>query len=364
MTWMTVLGFALAFGGTAGLIPVLIPFARQVGLVDHPGGRRQHAAPTPLIGGLAMVLGAATAFVLPAIRLGPQAELVAIAISVGLLLAVGLLDDRFDLPWPARLAAQIVAALIFAIPGGVRIEHLGRLLGTPIDLGAFSVPFTVFSTVGLINAMNMIDGVDGLAGSIAFSALSMLAAAAAYSGNLELLNGLIAFLGAIGAFLLYNLRSPWRSRAATFMGNAGSTVLGLIVAWSSVRLTQNPAHPISPLLAPFLVAPPIIDCLVLMVRRVANRTSPFHADRNHMHHLLMEAGYSPGEIVAALTFVSVLLGAAAAMAFKSHAPKLVFVFAFAGMVLGYLALTLNRGRAVNLFARLHGPQTEEDQQAA
>lgn len=111
--------------------------------------------------------------------------------------------------------------------GGVRIERIGLVFGIgSTGLGALSVPFTVFATVGIINALNMIDGVDGLAGAISLAGLSMLAAAASYSGNLELAERLVIFIGAVLGFLLMNMRFPWQPRARVFMGNAGSAFLG------------------------------------------------------------------------------------------------------------------------------------------
>jgi len=132
------------------------------------------------------------------------------------------------------------------------------------------VPFTVFATVGLINAMNMIDGSDGLAGSLGFAALVMLCAAALYAGNLALANRALAVAGAVAGFLFWNLRFPWRTRARTFMGDAGSGFLGLVVAWVAFRLTQNPGHPVTPILAVWLLPIPVMDCLVLIVRMPAS----------------------------------------------------------------------------------------------
>lgn len=352
MWWTSAVGFTLAFSVTMLVIPILIPLAHRFGLVDHPGGRKQHAAPTPVIGGLAMVMGAASAIFLPAIALGVQRELVAFGAAVLLLLLVGLLDDRFDLSWQIRILSQVVAALIISVGGGVKVEQIGPIFGlSPVELGELSIPFTVFATVGMINAINMIDGIDGLAGSLAFASLSMLAAAGIYAGNFVLVRGIVTVLGAIAAFLVFNARSPWRQRASIFMGNAGSPILGLIIAWSSFRLTQNPHHPITPLLAPFLFAPPLIDCLVLIVRRLLSGSSPFRADRNHLHHLLMDAGYAPAQIVGRVTLVSLCVGAAAAVACKAHVPPSIMAIAFIAMSVMYFVVTVSRPRAVMLFSR-------------
>ena len=353
MLWRSAIGFVLAFVATALLIPALKPAAFRWGLVDQPGGRKQHAIPTPLTGGLAMVLGAGAVIWLPSLALGVQNELIGFGLAVILLLVIGILDDRFDVPWPTRIAVEAMAALSIAVIGGVRIEQIGPIFGlAPLRLGGLSLPFTVFSTVGIINAVNMADGVDGLAGSLSFAAMSMLAAAALYAGNLELALGLMVFLGAMAAFLMFNAPSPWRRHASVFMGDSGSAVLGLVIAWSCFRLTQNPLHPVSPLLAPFLIAPALIDCLVLITRRLAKRRSPFSADRNHLHHLMIDAGFTPGQIVSGLTLASVVVGAAAAVAFHEGAPKPSFAIVFILLIGAYLAFTWNRRRAVEALSSL------------
>jgi UDP-GlcNAc:undecaprenyl-phosphate GlcNAc-1-phosphate transferase len=351
-------GFALAFVITCLCILSLIPLARRWALIDRPSGRKMHAAPTPVIGGLAMIIGAGAAICAPLLNRGPQLEFIGLGGAVLILLAVGHLDDSFGMSWKVRLLAHVLAALSISVVGGVRVEQIGAVFGSsPFQLGFMSLPLTVFATVGIINAMNMVDGVDGLAGSLAFVALSMIVAAAMYAGNLKLAQGLFAFLGALGGFLVFNARFPWQLHASVFMGNAGSAVLGLIIAWSCFRLTQNPLHPINPLLAPFLVAPALIDCFILIARRIANHRSPFSADRNHFHHILLDAGFSPSEVVAILTLVSLVLGAAAALACKEHVPRLAFAVAFVLVFVAQLALTMRPDRAVARFSRLRARLT-------
>src|SRR5690606_33271 len=99
--------------------------------------------------------------------------------------------------------------------------------------------------------------------------------------------------GAVLGFLLFNFCFPGRARAHAFMGNSGSALLGLVVAWSCFRLTQNEGHPVSPVLALWLAPVPVIDCLVLIVRRLMAGRSPFSADHDHIHHIMRDAGFSP-----------------------------------------------------------------------
>jgi UDP-GlcNAc:undecaprenyl-phosphate GlcNAc-1-phosphate transferase len=345
--WIDPLATALI---VAAMLWVLEPLAYRLGLLDHPGGRKDHPHPTPIIGGIAMALG----ILAPVIWDGSYpASYLGFMIGGALLVVVGLVDDVIDVRWYWRVLVQVTAALAMIYIGGVRVEYLGQFGGETLTLDAWSVPFTVIATVGVINAFNMCDGVDGLAGSLAVAALSMYCAAAVYSGNTFMVDRLSPVIAAVAVFLLFNLRHPWRSRARVFMGNAGSAFLGYLIAWTCFRLTQNEAHPVTPALAPWLVAPPIIDCLALIVRRLKEGRSPFAAGRDHMHHLLLDAGFSPTEVALGLTAVSLAMGASAAVALRSdRVPEALLVIFFVVLTLAYYRFSRDRERAVGVLRRV------------
>lgn len=341
----------LAMAVTAILTKVLLPLAPRLALVDRPGGRKDHARPTPVVGGIAMILGV----VLPAVfLLEDNGRLLAFAAAAGVLLVVGVLDDLRDIRWYWRIGAQSAAALIMIYAGGVQIEQIGPLFGrAPMALGSLSVPFTVFATVGLINAINMADGIDGLAASLVLAAVLMLGAAAVYSGNHGMLPLIVLTASALVAFLYFNLRRPGQPHARTFMGNAGSAFLGFAIAWFSFRLTQNPGHPVSPVLAPFLILFPLLDCLVLIARRLWNRRSPFSADRGHLHHLMLDAGFSQGQVVATLTGLSLSVGFVAALIYRWDLPHPYFVVAFLVLFALHFWITARAKRSLSFFGGLH-----------
>lgn len=278
----------------------------------------------------------------------------AFTIAAGILVGVGMLDDRFDIRWYWRIGAQTLAALVMIYVGGVHVEQIGPLFGRdPMALGVLSVPFTVFATVGVINAVNMADGIDGLAGALVAVALLMIGAAAVYSGNLSLLPLMVLSLAACLAFLCFNMRRPDMPRARTFMGNAGSAFLGFLIAWFCFSLTQNPGHPVSPVLAPFLIIFPVLDCLVLLVRRISHGKSPFSADRGHLHHLMLDAGFSHSQLVITLVGFSMVIGAVAAIALKSDLPHPWFIAAFLGMLGSHYWVTAQKARSQAFFGGLH-----------
>ncbi len=350
----------------------LHPFATRLNLLDFPEGRKDHAHPTPITGGLAMLVAFGLVGV---VSLGSHASstLVSFIAAAALLVAVGLYDDRHDLRWYWRILAQVVAALIMVYGAGVRVEQLGAAFGAEgLSLGYLAVPFTVFATVGIINAVNMVDGADGLAGLLVVAALVMLTGASLYAGNAGLARHALMVAGAVGAFLLYNMRFPWQRRAKAFMGNAGSAFLGLVIAWVMFRLTQNASHPVNPVLALWLVPVPIMDCLVLTARRLREGRSPFAAGRDHIHHFMIDAGFGPTQAAMTLTVATFGIGLTAGQAMRMDVPHPVLLGAFLLLCAFWYWLTSNRMRAINalhwvrsraVFGDLEGAPAAQQQRA-
>ena len=344
----------LALAITSMALWVLQPVARRLNLLDHPAGRKDHAVPTPVTGGLAILLGCVVSFF--AVQTSSD-SLLAFSGAALLLVVVGICDDLRDLRWYWRILAQALAALIIIHWGGVRVEQIGPVFGlSEMSLGWLSVPFTVFATIGIINAMNMIDGADGLAGLLGLAALAMLAAASVYAGNVLLAERLSVLCGALAGFLAWNIRLPWRPRAKVFLGNAGSALLGLVIAWSAFRLTQNPQHPVNPVLALWLLPIPVMDCLILIVRRLQEGRSPFSAGRDHIHHFMQDAGFGPTNAALWLTAFSLLCGLLAGQAMRLDVPHPVLLAAFLLLCVGWYLLTRKRERAVAFFRRLRRGQ--------
>lgn len=341
----------LALLMVALMIPLLVPAAEQFGLTDHPNGRKQHEAPTPMHGGLTILVAMVASAAL--FKDMASSAMVAFYLSGGLLLLIGVVDDLKDITWKWRIGAQIIAALIMIYLGGVSVQQLSDVVGVKgLMLGWIAIPVTVFVVVGTINALNMADGVDGLAGGQALVSLLLFTCFALYAGNVRSAERLLAVSAAVLGFLVWNLRRPGLPRARVFLGDAGSMLLGFVITWTAVRLTQNAAHPVSPVLGPWTIALPLIDCVSLILRRLRQGRSPFAADRDHLHHLLLDAGYSATAIAVGAMIASLILGLAAAVALKMgiYRPLLVVVF-FVLIGLHY-HLTADRARAVEFFRRL------------
>lgn len=344
-------GALAAAGVTAAALWMLRPVAFRWNLVDVPHGRKTHASPTPYIGGIAILMGVgAVAVGAASMDLGAH---LGFALGCVLLGVVGLLDDKYDIRWYWRVLLQMAATLSMVYIDGIRVEQLGPALGLgETNLGVLSVPITVVATVGLINAVNMADGIDGAAGCLVATALALLAGAAWYSGNAPVAQSAVLLLGAVVAFLAYNMRFPWQPRARCFLGNAGSAFLGFAMAWLVFRLTQNAYHPVSPVLALWFLPIPVMDTLVLMVRRIRTGRSPFDADRNHIHHLIEEAGVGPTRASVLLALVSLACGLAAGQALRMDVPEPLLLGAFGLFCLGWYWVTRHRRSAVALIAAL------------
>jgi UDP-GlcNAc:undecaprenyl-phosphate GlcNAc-1-phosphate transferase len=288
----------LTFAVTLVFLLIFRPVAVAIGLVDVPGGRKTHDAPVPVIGGICMSLG-----------LGFGAALFEhaafwdpVLLGIYLLVVVGTIDDRFDVPPHARLFAQTCAALLVVYATGARVTNLGEPFFFAAPLGALSVPFTLLFIMTLINAFNMTDGIDGLAGGLALISLGAMA----FSGvGPEVLPLVLLLMAAVGAFMISNLPLRLVQPIRTFMGDAGSTFIGLSIATVGVWWLQGPAPQRSPVIGLWLVAVPVFDLLCSIVRRVREGKSPLRPDCGHLHHVLIANGLSrSATLVVILSFAA------------------------------------------------------------
>jgi len=305
-------GPLISFAAVVLGILILRPVAERVRLLDQPNPRSSHRIPTPLVGGVAIYLafGIGTA----AAVLNGLLQLDAYTMSLlggGLLLViVGAIDDARDLSPLLRFAVQIIASLVMVYGGGVVLRDLGQMLpsGQVLELGIFAVPFTVFATIGVINALNMCDGLDGLSGTLAMISITgMLIVSVVNGGPANTLLLAVLAAGILG-FLLFNLRLLGRRHAAVFMGDAGSMFLGYALTWFAISLSQGEQRAMAPAAALWFLMLPLFDTVSMMLRRIARGRSPFSADREHIHHVFLMAGFTVNETVTVMA-AAALIGA-------------------------------------------------------
>ena len=322
--------------------PVVRSLAFKMRAVDVPkDNRRMHNHPIPRMGGLAIFLG----FLFSVLIFVPLTdELRGMLLGAVVIVVLGVLDDIYALPAMPKFLVQIGAALIAVLQGNV-ITHLSNpnlFSANPIwNLGVLSIPFSVLWIVAITNAVNLIDGLDGLAcGVSAISSMTLLVIALTVSEpQVALL--MAALSGACLGFLPYNLNP-----AKIFMGDTGSTFLGYILAVVSIQGLFKYATIISFAVPFLLMGLPIFDTCFAILRRVSHGQSPMAPDRGHIHHRLIDMGFTQKQAVAVLYIISAILGLSAVVLTTIGVVRaMLFLLALcaAGAVAGKLYLDRTSG---------------------
>ncbi|MDI6802201.1 MAG: MraY family glycosyltransferase [Thermodesulfovibrionales bacterium] len=280
------------------VLPQLAHIASRIGLLDHPNGRKVHRTPKPLVGGIGMVMAMSVSCLL----FIPLSNLRGFFSGLILLVVTGFLDDFREISHRWRFVAQMAAAIFIMYFSETILLSFGNFLAFgPLNLGVFAVPLTIFCTVGVINAINMIDGIDGLAGGISLIALVSFSVLSYANQQKELFLLSIAMAGAVAGFLKYN----WHP-AKLFMGDAGSLVLGFSLTFFSIAVTQKEDSIVPPVVPLLILAVPIVDTVTVMIKRVIKGKSPFSADRNHLHHILLMMGFTKTTVVRIMLTASAI----------------------------------------------------------
>ena len=293
---MLSIAIIIAFAMTLVFMVAFRSFAQRIELVDKPGGRKSHVGAIPLIGGAAMYGGLLCGLLLLP---GDVMAMANLLLAAGLLVIVGVLDDKRALRWWIRIAAEVLAVLIMVYGGGLMLYDIGNPFGTgPVYLGGAAVFFTVLVCLTGINALNMVDGADGLAGSLALIALTSVAIVSAVAlpvTNIVLIAGAVVL-----GFLLFNFPLIANRRLLSFMGDSGSTLLGFLILWTTISVSQGADRVVSPVICLWFASMPVYDLMTRFFCRIREGGSPFRACRNHFHHMLERGGLSARQVVGVL----------------------------------------------------------------
>ncbi len=320
-------------------IALLRPLAGALGLLDQPGGRKTHHGAVPAVGGIGMFAGL---LVLLAHGREFEAHGWVILGLAGAMLLLGLFDDRDDLRPRTRLIVQLAAAALLVWGTGYAVRDLGDLLGVGrIELGLLAIPFTVLAAVAVVNAFNMLDGLDGLAGGCALVTFGAFTTLAIGVGATTLALFGVAVVGTIAGFLCYNLPLLPTRRWRVFMGDAGSTMLGFLIAAFGLVLLQHEALAgagVPAALVLWLVPIPVFELYWTTARRLRRGLHPALADDGHWHHVLVRGGLS----VRVIFLVYMLFSAMAAVIglwlhAAGHSDTVLFV-GFVALFLAWIAL--------------------------
>lgn len=292
-----------------GVTPLAIKAAPKIGAVDIPkDDRRMHSKTMPRFGGIAIYLGSmlSMAFLLPE---ATDDRFIGIAIGATLILIMGIVDDIRGLSAKFKLAGQLISACIL-FGFSVRISFITN----PFGGGYIEFPWivsllvTVIWIVGITNTINLIDGLDGLAAGVSFIATVSIAYIAFIHGRYEISMAFMALAGSCLGFL------PWNFHPAKiFMGDGGALYLGFMIASISVMSPMKSATVIATILPIFVLALPILDTALAILRRIKNKRPIMEADKGHLHHRVMNVGMGQRRTVLILYCISGVMGVASVL---------------------------------------------------
>lgn len=292
----------VAFFAAIVLTPLVKRIAFRIGAVDAPNYRKVHARIMPRLGGLA-IFGA---FLVGLAVLRPESEYtLAIVLGATIIVATGVVDDMYEISAKAKLIGQIAAAAVIVFVGGIDIDFINLPFNGILDFGFLSIPLTIIWIVGITNAINLIDGLDGLAAGVSTIALVTLAAMAFIMGNMfVLVMAAILAMSTIG-FLFYNFHP-----AKIFMGDTGALFLGFMIAVFSLLGFKN-VTVISFIIPVIMLGVPISDTFFAIVRRVRMKQKWSDPDKSHLHHRLLDMGFSHRQTVLLIYGIAIMFGLAA-----------------------------------------------------
>lgn len=322
--------FAMAFLISFLTTPLAKKIAFKVGAIAHPRKRDMHSVPIPRMGGIAIVTGfMITLLVLfRNLTILDTKQLLGIGLGGGTIFLLGFFDDIYELGAKLKFGIQLLAALMVALCG-IRIDFVSiPFLEGLKFLDMLSIPITILWIVGVTNAVNLIDGLDGLAAGVSSIASLCLMVLSIYSGYPIAVFLTATLAGACLGFLPYNFNP-----ASIFMGDTGSTFLGFMLAVTSV-LGLLKGYTIGTIIVAVLILGlPIFDTAFAIIRRALSGRPIMSPDRGHLHHRLVDKGYSTKGAVITLYGVSGILGLSA-IAFANHDFRpVVAVFVIMGLLL-------------------------------
>ncbi len=344
----------VALAASLILTAVVRSLARRWGVLDKPDGRRKlHGREVPLWGGVAVYSAAVLGML--AVRLGadaPSREFIELStvwmIAAGFVCLVGSIDDRFNLPARIKLVLQIVSVLPIVLFG----YYIDRVVafGYPIELGWLGIPLTVLWLVGCINALNLIDGMDGLASIVGLATATMMGIIAANEGHPHVAVMASVLAASLLGFLVYNLPP-----ASVFLGDSGSMVIGLSLGLLGIQGTLKTSATLAITAPAVVMTLPMLDVIAAVVRRKLSGRRFDAPDRLHIHHRLLDRGWTPWQVLCLIGAVCLTTGAAATAASILRRDTLAWITAMSLVVLmirlrlfGYEEFALVKGAFIRV----------------
>ena len=316
---------------TALFFPLVKWIAKHVEALDYPNERKVHKKPMPLLGGLMMFFG----FLFGYMFFAPQnTQMLAILIAGFIVILTGMIDDIKPLKARQKMIGQLIAAIIVTFYGDILLNDI-TFFGFYFDFGWLAYPLTIIFIVALMNCINFIDGLDGLScgiSTIFFATIGVIAFIMHNIGSLEITLTFI-MLGACLGFLIFNFNP-----AKIFMGETGSMFLGFMI--SVVCLMGFKAVTLTSLVVPMLIlAIPILDTLFAIIRRIIHKKPIYIADKQHLHHQLLNKKFSQRTTVLIIYAVSILFSLASIFYVLKDRKAGVIIYVVLMLLITWVVLT-------------------------
>lgn len=282
----------------------LIPIANKIKLVDIPNHRKIHTGSIPLVGGIAIYFAILAYFVFFDHYDHYDHYKISYIIGASLILIVGVLDDMYDLRVRYRLIAQVTSSVIVIASAGIYFDYLGQIDGIYIGIGVFGVVATILFFLININSYNMVDGIDGLLGMLSLISLVTLAIFLFIkNSNFSSIPFIIS--SSIIGCLVFNFKIA-KFIPKVFVGDSGAMLLGFTISWLTL-IAVVVEHAFRPVILFYIIAVPFMDLLFNIFNRIRKGQSPIRPQRDHIHHRLMDRGYSSLQTVSIISVLAIFI---------------------------------------------------------
>lgn len=331
-------------------IPAIIKVAKIKHLMDEPDeDRKFHSDRTPTLGGIAIFAGTVFSFSFFSDYLAASSEIKYMTSALILLFFAGIKDDILLLTPMKKLAVQTICALLITLMGNLYFTSLWGMFEIWDIAPWLGVLITTVVIVAIINSFNLIDGVNGLSGGLGLIACTFFGSWFYLTGANSLSILSFALAGSLLGFLFFNFH-----RGKIFMGDTGSMLIGFIISILAIKFIENNRIPgvesssfyvkAAPGVAIGVILIPLVDMLRLFFQRLINRRHPFSADRRHIHHILLDLGFSHTAVSLSLYFTSIIFIGVSLYLRHLRSMQLVLILTGLSLTLTAIAILLKRNR--------------------
>lgn len=305
------IAFISAMVAVIWIHPRLVKIAHLKNIVDNPNARKLQQTPVPVLGGVAVFFGIVLGIALASTYVSCT-SLMTIVAAMMIMLYTGTMDDLLDLSALLRFAVEIGVVLLLIYANDIAINDFNGLWGVGIIPDTLAIPLTIFASVGIINAINMIDGVNGLSSGYCIMASIAFGSLFYASDNVSMLILAAVSVGSLIPFLFHNV---FGKTSKMFIGDGGTLVMGVVMSTFVINILTNDSSVASTVdsnfgLVPFtlaVMAIPVFDTLRVMLTRIVRKTSPFHPDKTHLHHLFIDLGFSHAGTTVTIITLNILV---------------------------------------------------------